>query len=128
MGRVMVIKNCSLGEKWFSIIMAAVDEGFAEDISDDESDYGSIPELESVPGSIETDEGNGDEIFGEEEEEAGADVEEEDPDTEGILEEDIDLVMRHANATKGKAVQALKNNDNDVINAILEIEMAFGLS
>ena len=128
MGRVMVIKNCSLGEKWFSIIMAAVDEGFAEVISDDESDYGSIPELESVPGSIETDEGNGDEIFGEEEEEAGADVEEEDPDTEGILEEDIDLVMRHANATKGKAVQALKNNDNDVINAILEIEMAFGLS
>ena len=54
--------------------------------------------------------------------------EEEDPDTEGILEEDIDLVMRHANATKVKAVQALKNNDNDVINAILEIEMAFGLS
>ena len=102
--------------------MAAVDEGFAEEISDQESDYGSIPELESVPGSIETDEGNGEEVFGEEEEE------EEDPDTEGILEEDIDLVMRHANATKGKAVRALKNNDNDVINAILEIEMAFGLS
>ena len=101
--------------------MAAVDEGFAEEISDDESDYGSIPELESIPGSIETDEGNGEEVFGEEEEE-------EDPDTEGILEEDIDLVMRHANATKGKAVRALKNNDNDVINAILEIEMAFGLS
>ena len=111
-----------------AIIMAAVDEGFAEEISDHESDYGSIPELESVPGSIETDEGNGEEVFGEEEEEAGADVDEEDPDTEGILEEDIDLVMRHANATKGKAVQALKNNDNDVINAILEIEMAFGLS
>ena len=125
----LIIKNCSQGEKWFSIIMAAVDEGFAEEISDDESDYGSIPELESVPGSIETDEGNGEEVFGEEEEEAGADVEEEeDPDTEGILEEDIDLVMRHANATKGKAVRALKNNDNDVINAILEIEMAFGLS
>ena len=66
--------------------MAAVDEGFAEEISDDESDFGSIPELESVPGSIETDEGNGEEVFGEEEEE-------EDPDTEGILEEDIDLVM-----------------------------------
>ena len=117
---MLIIKNCSQGEKWFSIIMAAVDEGFAEEISDDESDYGSIPELESVPGSIETDEGNGEEVFGEEEEEAGADVEEEeDPDTEGILEEDIDLVMRHANATKGKAVRALKNNDNDVINAIL---------
>ena len=47
--------------------MAAVDEGFAEEISDDESDYGSIPELESVPGSIETDEGNGEEVFEEEE-------------------------------------------------------------
>ena len=42
--------------------MAAVDEGFAEEISDHESDYGSIPELESVPGSIETDEGNGEEV------------------------------------------------------------------
>ena len=42
--------------------------------------------------------------------------------------EDIDLVMRHANVSKGKAVRALKNNANDVINAILEIEISFGQS
>ena len=30
--------------------------------------------------------------------------------------------------SKSPTRQTLKNNDNDVINAILEIEMAFGLS
>ena len=100
---------------------SAVDEGFVEEVSEEESDYGSIPELESIPGSIETDEGAGDEVSGEEEEE-----EEEDLDTEGILEQDIDLVMRHANVSKTKAVRALKKNGNDVINAILEIEISFG--
>lgn len=99
---------------------SAVDEGFVEEVSEEESDYGSIPELESIPGSIETDEGAGDEVSGEEEEE------EEDLDTEGILEQDIDLVMRHANVSKTKAVRALKKNGNDVINAILEIEISFG--
>ena len=98
---------------------SAVDEGFVEEVSEEESDYGSIPELESIPGSIETDEGAGDEVSGEEEEE-------EDLDTEGILEQDIDLVMRHANVSKTKAVRALKKNGNDVINAILEIEISFG--
>ena len=98
---------------------SAVDEGFVEEVSEEESDYGSIPELESIPGSIETDEGAGDEVSGEEEEE-------EDLDTEGILEQDIDLVMRHANVSKTMAVRALKKNGNDVINAILEIEISFG--
>ena len=36
---------------------AAVDEGFESEVSDEESDYGSMPELESIP---ETDEGLGD--------------------------------------------------------------------
>ena len=40
--------------------LASVDEGFVEEVSDEESDHGSIPELESIPGSIETDEGAGD--------------------------------------------------------------------
>lgn len=101
--------------------LAAVDEGFVEEVSDEESDYGSIPELESIPGSIETDEGAGDEVSEEEEDD-------DDLDTEGIQDEDIGLVMRHANVSKGKAVQALKNNANDVINAILEIEITFGQS
>ena len=102
--------------------MTAVDEGFVSEASDDESDYGSIPELESIP---ETDEGVGDERAWYE---VAEEEEDEDLDTEGIQGEDIDLVMRHANVSKGKAVRALKNNANDVINAILEIEISFGQS
>ena len=123
---------------------AAVDEGFESEVSDEDSDCGSMPELESIP---ETDEGLGelDEIYywnpfedpfevfevqgvSEEEEEESEDEEDEDLDTEGIQDEDIELVMRHANVSKGKAVGALKNNANDVINAILEIEISFGQS
>ena len=125
-----------------SLIMAelpaAVDEGFESEVSDEESDYGSMPELESIP---ETDEGLGDldemyylglfEVPEEEEEsevEDESEEEDEDLDTEGLQDEDIELVMRHANVSRGKAVGALKNNANDVINAILEIEISFGQS
>ena len=107
-------------------LVLAVDEGFESEVSDEESDYGSMPDLESIP---ETDEGLGDwdeiyygvGILAEEEED-------EELDTEGIQDEDIELVMRHANVSKGRAVGALKNNENDVINAILEIEISFGQS
>ena len=109
-------------------LAAAVDEGFESELSDEESDCGSMPELESIP---ETDEGVGD--WDEMYYLAGFEVAEEGDDedlldTEGIQDEDIELVMRHANVSKGKAVGALKNNANDVINAILEIEISFGQS
>ena len=32
---------------------------------------------------------------------------------------DIDLVMSQANVSRSKAVKALKNNSNDVVNAIM---------
>jgi len=56
----------------------------------------------------------------EEEEEEADDGE---VDTSGVDEKDIDLVMQQANCTKGKAVKALKNNDNDIVNAIMELTM-----
>ena len=40
---------------------------------------------------------------------------------EGISEEDIEQVMNQSGATRIKAIQALKNNDNDVVNAIVEL-------
>jgi len=58
-------------------------------------------------------------IMEEEEEE----VDEANVDTSGVDEKDIDLVMQQANCTKGKAVKALKNNDNDIVNAIMELTM-----
>merc|ERR1712064_127828 len=42
-------------------------------------------------------------------------------DTEGVEDKDIELVMSQANVSRGKAVKALKNNANDIVNAIMEL-------
>jgi len=52
--------------------------------------------------------------------------EEEEDDTveaEGVEDKDIDLVMSQANVSRGKAVKALQNNANDIVNAIMELTM-----
>merc|ERR1719238_476775 len=56
----------------------------------------------------------------EEEEEA---EEEGDIDTEGVEDKDIELVMAQAGVSKAKAVKALKKNNNDIVNAIMELTM-----
>merc|ERR1712106_536365 len=58
---------------------------------------------------------------------AGQAVAEDDDDEEveadGVEEKDIELVMSQANVSRGKAVKALKNNPNDIVNAIMELTM-----
>merc|ERR1719232_467526 len=49
--------------------------------------------------------------------------EDEEVDAGGVEEKDIELVMSQANVTRGKAVKALKNNANDIVNAIMELTM-----
>merc|ERR1711962_745851 len=51
--------------------------------------------------------------------------EEEDGDVsaEGVEDKDIELVMSQANVSRGKAVKALQNNANDIVNAIMELTM-----
>merc|ERR1712176_223588 len=44
-------------------------------------------------------------------------------DTEGVEEKDIELVMAQAAVSKAKAVKALKKNQNDIVNAIMELTM-----
>merc|ERR1711942_4764 len=46
--------------------------------------------------------------------------EEEEIDETGVEAKDIELVMSQANVTRAKAVKALKNNQNDIVNAIME--------
>lgn len=48
---------------------------------------------------------------------------EEDIDESGVETKDIELVMSQANVSRGKAVKALKNNNNDIVNAIMELTM-----
>lgn len=45
--------------------------------------------------------------------------EEEEVDETGVEEKDVDLVMTQANVSRAKAVKALRNNQNDIVNAIM---------
>jgi len=48
---------------------------------------------------------------------------EEPVDETGVEAKDIEVVMQQANVTRGKAVKALKNTNNDIVNAIMELTM-----
>ncbi|CCG81856.1 Nascent polypeptide-associated complex subunit alpha [Taphrina deformans PYCC 5710] len=49
--------------------------------------------------------------------------EEGDVDETGVESKDIDLVMEQTSCSRGKAVKALKSNNGDIVNAIMEITM-----
>jgi len=40
-------------------------------------------------------------------------------DESGIEAKDVELVMSQASVSRAKAVRALKNNQNDIVNAIM---------
>jgi nascent polypeptide-associated complex subunit alpha len=54
----------------------------------------------------------------EEEEDDGEEV-----DSEGIEEKDIELVMTQAGVSRKKAIKALKENDNDIVNSIMALSV-----
>lgn len=54
---------------------------------------------------------------------APAVVEEDDVDMEGVNPKDVDLVCDQAAVTRAEAVKALRNNENDIVNAIMELTM-----
>lgn len=47
-------------------------------------------------------------------------------DETGVEVKDIELVMSQANVSRAKAVRALKNNSNDIVNAIMVSARAGG--
>merc|ERR1712014_372554 len=51
------------------------------------------------------------------------DEDDEEVDAAGVEDKDVDLVMSQANVSRSKAVKALKNNSNDIVNAIMELTM-----
>lgn len=52
-----------------------------------------------------------------------AEEDEEEVDETGVDEKDIELVVSQAHVTRAKAIRALKNNNNDIVNAIMELTM-----
>lgn len=49
--------------------------------------------------------------------------EDEEVDETGVEDKDVELVMSQANVSRAKAIKALKNNSNDIVNAIMELTM-----
>lgn len=54
---------------------------------------------------------------------ASAAADEEPVDESGVDSKDIELVVSQAGCSRAAAVKALKNNDNDIVNAIMELTM-----
>eukprot|EP00918_Siedleckia_nematoides_P030466 GHVU01066009.1.p1 GENE.GHVU01066009.1~~GHVU01066009.1.p1 ORF type:complete len:216 (+),score=48.62 GHVU01066009.1:27-650(+) len=48
---------------------------------------------------------------------------EEEVDATGLEDKDIELVMTQANVSRNKAVKALKENDNDIVNSIMALSI-----
>lgn len=47
----------------------------------------------------------------------------EEVDATGVEEKDIELVCQQSNVSRKKAIKALKKNENDIVNAIMELTM-----
>lgn len=56
-------------------------------------------------------------------EEAEEEVNDEDIDITGLDEKDILIVMDQAHVSRAKAVKALRDNNNDIVNTIMELTM-----
>jgi nascent polypeptide-associated complex subunit alpha len=58
-----------------------------------------------------------------EEEEEEEEDDDEEVDASGLEDKDIELVMTQANVSRNKAVKALKENDNDIVNSIMALSI-----
>ena len=47
----------------------------------------------------------------------------EEVDAEGLEDKDIELVMTQASVSRKKAIKALKENDNDIVNSIMALSI-----
>lgn len=51
------------------------------------------------------------------------DDDDEEVDAEGLEDKDIELVMTQATVSRKKAIKALKENDNDIVNSIMALSI-----
>ena len=77
----------------------------AQDTSADGADKGKGAETDGAK-KAEDDEDDGEEV-----------------DDTGLESKDIELVMAQANVSRKKAVKALKENDNDIVNSIMALSI-----
>ncbi|KAH7176610.1 NAC domain-containing protein [Dactylonectria macrodidyma] len=56
-------------------------------------------------------------------EEDSDEEDDEEVDADGLEDKDIELVMTQANVSRNKAIKALKENDNDIVNSIMALSI-----
>lgn len=54
----------------------------------------------------------------------GTGDDDDDVDADGIAENDIELVMKQAGASRAKAIGALRKQDSDIVSAIMDLTMS----
>lgn len=121
---------CLVANKYFSIFGEAKIEDLSSQISDSA--------LKNITPSDGANVGNGDSHAGhnhahdhgkgkafdagdakkDEEEDEGEEI-----DDSGLEAKDIELVMAQANVSRNKAVKALKENGNDIVNSIMALSV-----
>lgn len=72
----------------------------------DDHDHGKGKAIEGDAKKVEEEEDDGEEV-----------------DDTGLEAKDIELVMTQANVSRKKAVKALKDNDNDIVNSIMALSI-----
>ena len=77
----------------------------AEKFKENPATPGDAPTHNAIPPAIPEDE----------------EEEDEDVDESGLEEKDIDLVVSQASVSRARAVKALKKNNNDIVNAIMDL-------
>ena len=85
--------------------------GDYEDYDDDDEGYDDDDDEESHHEDDVSEEKDDEEEDGEEVDEGGLEA------------KDIDLVMAQANVSRKKAVKALRENDNDIVNSIMALSI-----
>lgn len=108
------IFDCSVfGEAKIEDLNASAQAAAAQQLAAAEHDHAGHDHGESSK-AVE----GGEDKKAEEEEDDGEEV-----DAEGIEDKDIELVMTQANVSRKKAIKALKENDNDIVNSIMALSI-----
>lgn len=102
------------GEAKIEDLSAQAQSAAAEQFRAPEVNRASTNEEEAKPSDDKADDKTDDKTEGDAEEQV---------DETGVSERDIELVMSQTQVSRAKAVTALKANDNDIVNAIMELSM-----
>ncbi|KAG0259734.1 hypothetical protein DFQ27_003912 [Actinomortierella ambigua] len=93
---------------------------FGEAVADN---FNMASQLQAAQDALRDAEAQGADVAAATEEEKAEEEDDEEVDETGVDAGDIELVTAQANVSRSKAVKALKNNNNDIVAAIMELTM-----